>query len=786
YTGANLGTSYAANTVTTEPGSTLTVKSGIIENLTYDSGIIAYAIDGRTNGGIGDVAVSIEGGQISSLRQSIRIFANSTTKTGTLKISAGEITGRVIVQNANANANKAELEITGGTFNKNEYKDEVLYVGGSNGATIDMTPVVSGGIFNGEIESTLANNKYITGGTFKTDVTKFLADGCEINENENGTYGIVPAKGSVAAIGNVGYTSLAKAITAAEDGDTVTLLKSVELDATLNITKAITLDLKNNILTSSAKCAVQVSGGNNDLEVKIINGKIVGAEGSGDNGTSALSVYDGADVTVENVALSGTYYGIKIGGYDDYPANVNDNNLTSLFLKGTTSVTADNAAIIGLGAYPNTLMEINEGVSVTSTDSIAIYHPQYGILNVKGGTITGTTGIYMKAGNLNVTGGTITGNGEKAEYEYNSSGAASTGDGIVVESCNYGGYPTPEASIEGGTISSVKANAVAAYKSDDAEAVDNFISGGTYSDNSAEAYLAEGYVLESYEDADGNTVYGVEPTYTVTITIPEGAAIVVKDADGKEVEANEDKTYTLVDGTYTYTVTKDGYKAATKEFTVEGEALELTVTLEENSAPAPNPPATPEIFPEKVFEDVKVDDWFYGDVKFCMENGLMKGMSDTAFEPDTIATRGMIVTMLYRLEGEPAVSEGAEIKFTDLEEDEWYTDAVIWAAQNEILFGYTDGTCRPNEQITREQMACFLYRYADMKEAVPAGDHGLVEAFPADGDTVSEWAVDAMSWATGTELIKGYGDGVLAPQDFAKRSQVAAVFQRLCNGPLAE
>jgi len=175
YTGANLGTNYAANTLTSEPGSVLTIKSGTIENLTYDSATIAYAIDGRTNGSAGDVTVNIEGGTITSQRQAVRIFANSTTNTGALNISGGEITGRVIVQNANAKANKAALKIEGGIFKANVYKTEVLYVGGTNGATIDMEAVVSNGTFNGEIASTLPAG-FITGGTFIEDVTEYCAE----------------------------------------------------------------------------------------------------------------------------------------------------------------------------------------------------------------------------------------------------------------------------------------------------------------------------------------------------------------------------------------------------------------------------------------------------------------------------------------------------------------------------------------------------------------------------------------------------------------------------------
>ena len=182
YTGKNLGTTYAANTITSEPGSVLTVKSGTIENLTFDSGVIAYAIDGRTNGGAGDVTVNIEGGVITSKRQAVRIFANSTTNTGALNISGGDFTGRVIVQNASAKANKAALDITGGTFNANEYKSDVLYVGGSSSAEIDINATVSGGTFKGEITETNVKG-FISGGKFVMDVTEFCVFGYKAEQS---------------------------------------------------------------------------------------------------------------------------------------------------------------------------------------------------------------------------------------------------------------------------------------------------------------------------------------------------------------------------------------------------------------------------------------------------------------------------------------------------------------------------------------------------------------------------------------------------------------------------
>ncbi len=346
YTGASLGTSYAANTITTEPGSTLTVKSGTIENLTYEGGIIAYAVDGRTNGGLGDVTVNIEGGTITSKRQSIRIFANSTTKTGALNISGGEIIGRVIVQNASANANKAALSITGGTFNANAYKTEVLYVGGSNGATIDMTPVVSGGTFNGEITSTMTEG-FISGGVFVTDVSDYCVAGYKAEQNAEGTYGIVvdPAYGKVAKVGEGYYDTLVAAVDAAAPDQTVTLLTDASGDGII-INKLITIDLNGKTYTidgtlvgsaGTKSCGFQILSGNT---VTIQNGAIVMDEDAvrGHDGLPGNNfvIQNYADLTLKDVAITGN-------SKTSYVVSINSGTVA---LTGNTSITAagDNVA----------------------------------------------------------------------------------------------------------------------------------------------------------------------------------------------------------------------------------------------------------------------------------------------------------------------------------------------------------------------------------------------------------------------------------------------------------
>ena len=288
----------AFNTIESAPGSVLTIEGGIIENLSENC-LIAYAIDGLTNGGNGDVTVNIKGGTITSKKIAVRIFANSTTNTGYLNISGGEISGRVIIQNASAKANKAELNITGGTFNANSYKTDVLYVGGSNGASGAITASVSGGAFNGEILSTIATG-FITGGTFATDVNEFCADGFKCVANANGTYSITECE-YVAQVGDVKYESLQEALNA---GGTVVLLTDIELTNRVTINGTVTLDLNGKVISGTCNASqaslIYIENGA-ELTVKDSagNGKITYAAGTSNVGWTI-------DVKGEFVLESGT------------------------------------------------------------------------------------------------------------------------------------------------------------------------------------------------------------------------------------------------------------------------------------------------------------------------------------------------------------------------------------------------------------------------------------------------------------------------------------------------
>ena len=173
------------------------------------------------------------------------------------------------------------------------------------------------------------------------------------------------------------------------------------------------------------------------------------------------------------------------------------------------------------------------------------------------------------------------------------------------------------------------------------------------------------------------------------------------------------------------------------------------------------------------FTDVRESDWFYEDVVFAYENGLFAGTSDTTFSPNASMTRAMLVTVLYRLEGQPAVN--GRSGFSDVQYNGYYEDAVTWAADNGIVNGTSTTTFSPNANVTREQMAAILYRYAQHKKYNTAASSGL-NGF-TDHASVSGYAAASLEWAVAEKLVNGSA-GKLMPTGNATRAQVAAILHR--------
>ena len=241
-------------------------------------------------------------------------------------------------------------------------------------------------------------------------------------------------------------------------------------------------------------------------------------------------------------------------------------------------------------------------------------------------------------------------------------------------------------------------------------------------------------------------------TVTITATPDEGyevASVTVTGSDGSAVEV-ADKG----DGKFTFTMPRGK---------VEIEASFKAVEEE------PQPSGLP-------FTDVAEGDWYYDAVSYAYENGLMTGTSATLFAPGTTTSRAMLATLLWRLEGEPAVTGAAS--FTDVAAGTWYTDAVAWAASEGVVNGVGDGSAfAPNDTITREQMAVMLYRYAQYKD-YDVTQGGMAAREYADYESISSWAVPAVEWAVNAGLISGTSATTLSPQGSATRAEIATILMR--------
>ena len=178
------------------------------------------------------------------------------------------------------------------------------------------------------------------------------------------------------------------------------------------------------------------------------------------------------------------------------------------------------------------------------------------------------------------------------------------------------------------------------------------------------------------------------------------------------------------------------------------------------------------------FVDVTEDKWYYDAVAYVYQQGIMVGMSETTFEPNTTVNRAQVVQMLYNLEGQPQVS--GDSGFSDIWDGQWYAKAVAWVSANDVVAGYEDGTFRPTRAVTREEFAQILYNYAKCKGYGLSASADLGK-FPDSGQ-VSSWAETALGWANGNGLINGHDDGRLDPKGSTIRAQAASILMNFDKG----
>lgn len=242
-------------------------------------------------------------------------------------------------------------------------------------------------------------------------------------------------------------------------------------------------------------------------------------------------------------------------------------------------------------------------------------------------------------------------------------------------------------------------------------------------------------------------------------------------ANGAEFTINSTTDLAAIDqGAYAGQITMDlaAYaKSDPENYMENGEIRSGGVTVDVTFIPEDWP-----------FVDVTEDKWYYDAVAYVYQQGIMVGMSETTFEPNTTVNRAQVVQMLYNLEGQPQVS--GDSGFSDIRDGQWYAKAVAWASANDVVAGYEDGTFRPTRAVTREEFAQILYNYAKFKgyDLSASADLGK---FP-DSCQVSSWAETALGWANGNGLINGHDDGRLDPKCSTIRAQAASILMNFDKG----
>ena len=238
---------------------------------------------------------------------------------------------------------------------------------------------------------------------------------------------------------------------------------------------------------------------------------------------------------------------------------------------------------------------------------------------------------------------------------------------------------------------------------------------------------------------------------TVAAAPDEGwelAGITAKDSEGKEVPLTKN-----ADGTYTFT---QGDKAVT-----------VTATFAEKKADDPL----------AAFTDLDAAAWYAGDVRWALTEGVMDGMGGGVFAPGGAVSRAMVAQVLWKLAGSPVVNYA--LPFTDVGSGALYTEAVRWAASARLVQGYEDGTFRPENPVTRQELATMLYRWARTKGLGYDGDLWAFRLDFTDAAEVSDWADEAVHWMVQSGVLNGRGAGLLAPGGTATRAELAAILHRL-------
>lgn len=826
------------NTITAEAGEaiainaaniTLTVKNGTIENFAEGSdsdGVYAYkesnnltltfeniVLKSRTQG------LAVQGLTSNSNVNIVNSNITSTEglgiyyppKSGTLTISDSEITGvtGIVVKGSNLVVNGEKTIISGTGPNVDP---ETYYTGATDGSSTltetgdavyvesgyndrDISVSISGGHLNSKNakavrmfvkngENTSAKREIsVTGGTFSSDVSAYVAKGYV--QNENGTVEQLGETNAVAKIDDTYYKTLADAVAAAQDGDTITLLKDAELTSTLNLAKNITIDGQGKYTIKAAN-SFTVGSDNKTYCVLYVSGEVTLKDVTVNGNEKCRVIFcDKGKLTIDGATITNGKAPNFIGGV--YMTSSASFEMKSGSITGNKNAKGyqndeylQYSSDLWIGANANgALTAINGGtIGNVFVNANAWSASNPGSFTMNGGTVTN---LYVEhdanyGATFKYNDGTIehlylskeNGNGQSIEVTpvkgviYN--GGVKEQD-LVTLTMKYNDGATADSTynVASGTTITLPTPRRSGYTFNGWYDGSKFYAAGASYTVSATVTLNASWSYIS----SGSSSY--DPTYSVstpsktehgTVTVSPKSA---SKGDRVTVTVKPDSGYVLE----TLTVTdKNGNELTLKDkgngkytFTMPAGKVEVKATFMEDNSML------------NFFYDVPNNAYFYEAVKWAVENGITTGVGNDLFAPEQPCTRAQIVTFLWRAAGSPE-PKGAASGMTDVVSGSYYEKAVAWAIENGITTGTTTTTFSPDATCTRAQAVTFLARALKAKAASAAEF--------SDVPTGSYFA-DAVAWAAANGVTEGIGGGLFGSDNDCTRGQIVTFLYRAYN-----
>lgn len=800
--------------------------SSMIENGWYDGSqnkdkeSSVMTINGGTfSGGLNTVKnddygeLTINDGTFSNISQAAFLNWNTATINGG-NFEVNDNADAVILNGyGNATMDKGELTINDGNFNteqndvnfietmytKDGYTSGTIEVNGGNiygdiqlsdvteGATLSIANgvTINGNITNGGVADVNVTDATVTGKVSNTGsgsmavIESKVGDYDEINniifiDSSKTDETSIPNSdigNAVAMIGATTYdtfdAAIDAAIAAAKSGQTIRLMKNVEVNHAVTIPAGVTLDGgKNTTITLTAELAngAFITAGGDNVTIQNIT---INTNGNAKHGVQFYCVKDGE---MDKVTVNGGYY-------------------TSVIVNGAEATIKNSILNLDDGkGYAN--IEFAVGSGVTTVPKVTIENvtttPDKPVVYMDDTTFDR---IQALPGNGNITRDDLNEQYVNGAFLYYNDGTGdeeatlpvitfdptegSIADSAKEQKINISGHldSLPTASRSGYRLDGWYTEAKGGEKiTTDTLFTEDTTVYAQWSKKSSSSSRYDGYITiinpKNGEVSVSDDWANEDEKITLTITPDKGYVvdkIEIVDLEGDKIDA---KKVDDEDGKYTFRMANCDV-TVTVTFKEEGKTTEDTDKEEDKDDESTETT-------ELNFTDVKESDWFFKGVEYVVDKGIMSGVSENEFAPSGKLTRAMLVQMLYNMESRPACD--AENAFMDVPVGQWYTDAVIWANDEKIVSGMGEGLFAPNMEITREQMVAMLYNYAKYKgyDVTASAD---LSAF-ADTASVSTWAQPAMQWAVAEGYISGMGDNQLAPQGTATRAEIASVIMR--------